>query len=60
MKRMPVTTVVVIPILIEFSPETFLHIMLELWIESENEIITAGESLNQPMAAEAENDSGNG
>jgi hypothetical protein len=27
---------VVIPIVIEFSPETFLHIMLELWIETEN------------------------
>jgi hypothetical protein len=33
-------TVVVIPIVIEFSPETFLHLMLELWIETENEIIT--------------------
>jgi hypothetical protein len=32
-------TVIVIPIIIEFSPETFLHIMLELWIESENDII---------------------
>jgi hypothetical protein len=33
-------TVVVIPILIEFSPEIFLQIMLELWIETENDIIT--------------------
>jgi hypothetical protein len=37
---MVVITVVVIPIVREFSPETFLHIMLELWIESENDIIT--------------------
>jgi hypothetical protein len=37
---MTVMTVVVIPIVIEFSPETFLHILFELWIETENEIIT--------------------
>jgi hypothetical protein len=33
-------TVIVIPILIEFSPETFLQIILELWLEIENDIIT--------------------
>jgi hypothetical protein len=37
---MGVMAVVLIPTIIEFSPETFLHIMLELWIETENEIIT--------------------
>jgi hypothetical protein len=38
---MVVMTVVVIPIVIEFSPETFLHLMLELLIESETDIIDA-------------------
>jgi hypothetical protein len=39
-------TVVVITILIEFSPETFLHILLELCIETEDEIITETETDN--------------
>jgi hypothetical protein len=37
-------TVIVVPILIEFSPETFLQIMLELWLETENDIITETET----------------
>jgi hypothetical protein len=44
---MTVMTVLVILIVIEFSPETFLHIMLELWIETENEIITETETDNK-------------
>jgi hypothetical protein len=39
-------TVIVIPILIEFSPEAFLQIMLELWIETENDIITETQTDN--------------
>jgi hypothetical protein len=53
---MVVMMVIVIPIVIEFSPEKFLHILLELLIETENEIIIAGESLNQPLAAETNTD----
>jgi hypothetical protein len=47
-------TVIVIPILTEFSPETFLQIMLELWLETEPivENNTADESPNKPPAAE--------
>jgi hypothetical protein len=41
-----VTTVVVIPIIIEFSPETVLRIMLELWIESESDMIRETETDN--------------
>jgi hypothetical protein len=45
-------TVIVIPIIIEFSPETFLHIMLELWIESENEIMSETETDNNISEAD--------
>jgi hypothetical protein len=48
-------TVVVIPIVIEFSPETFLHRMLELWIETENEIITETETDNNISETEQKN-----
>jgi hypothetical protein len=52
---MHVTTVVVIPILIEFSPEIFLHIMLELWIKTENDIITETKTDNNILETDNKN-----
>jgi hypothetical protein len=40
-------SVIVIPILIEFLPETFLQIILKLWLETENDIITETETDNK-------------
>jgi hypothetical protein len=39
-------TVIIIPILLELSPEIIIELITELWIESENEIITETETNN--------------
>jgi hypothetical protein len=37
---MVVWTVIIIPIPLEISPEIIIELITELWIESENDIIT--------------------
>jgi hypothetical protein len=44
---MAVWTVIIIPILLELSPSVTRELITELWIESENDIITETETDNK-------------
>jgi hypothetical protein len=43
---MPVWTVIITPILVELSPSMIIELIIELWIETENDIIPETETDN--------------